>query len=100
MNNSITNQLGLFDFVEPNYDELINKTANDLLDMLNEDLKVKFEPQYTTQLGNNIILIVANKNKETLFNVIDVYGKTPAGFCVNWRSANHVKQELIENLKN
>jgi len=97
---TIINQLGLFDFVEPDYDEIIDKKANDLLDMLNEDRKIKFEPEYTTQIGPYIVLIAANKNKEILFNVIDIYGNMPVNFSANWRSASHVKQELLENIKN
>lgn len=100
MKKPIINQLGLFDFVEPDYNQLVNQRANDLLDLLNDGRKVKFEPQQTAQLGEYIILIASNKNKETLFNVIDIYGKTPKEFAVNWRSANHVRQELLENIKN
>jgi len=100
MKKEITNQLGLFDFVEPDYNELINQKANDLLDLLNEDRKVKFEPHYTAQIGAYVILIATNKHKETLFNVVDIYGNMPANFSVNWRTASHVRQELLENIKN
>lgn len=100
MKKEITNQLGLFDFIEPDYDELVDKKANDLLNMLNDGVKVKFEPEYTAQIGAYIILIATNKQKERLFNVIDIYGNMPENFSVNWRTASHVKQELLENIKN
>lgn len=95
-NQVITNQLNLFDTPPPDYDEILNTKANHLLDMLNEDRKIKYEPQYTTQEKDLIILIVANKEKDILYNVLNIYGETPKGFSVNWRNAEHIKQEISQ----
>jgi len=95
-NQVITNQLNLFDTPPPDYDEILNTKANDLLEMLNEDRKIKYEPQYTTQEKDLIILIVANKEKDILCNVLNIYGETPKGFSVNWRNYEHIKQEISQ----
>lgn len=93
---TIPNQLNLFDTPPPDYDEILNTKANTLLDMLNEGRKIKYEPQYTTQEKDLIILIVANKEKDVLCNVLNIYGETPKGFSVNWRNYEHIKQEISQ----
>ncbi|MFB5946094.1 hypothetical protein [Albibacterium profundi] len=83
------NQLSLFD-------EKIMKVANDLLDLLNDGRKEseRYEPQYTCGHEGYTILIVANKHKDILLNVVDDLGNIPDGFSVNWRTIHHIKQEL------
>lgn len=77
------------------FDDLINNKANELLDLLNEDKKEKhrYYPQYTTQIGNRILLIACNSEKDLLFNVIDVLGEIPKELSVNWRNLEHIKNE-------
>lgn len=102
MKKIIPNQLDLFDVIEeetttsPDYDQVLTDKASALLDLLNMDRKEKdkYEPQYTYQEGNYIVLIVANKEKDILFNILDVWGNIPPEFSVNWRTAQHIKQEL------
>lgn len=102
MKNTITNQLQL-DFFKPIAEEVdLSQKANLLLEALNDGLKKKemYEPTHYTQFHDLIILIAENKEKDRLFNVIDIDGKTPNNFSANWRSANHVKQDLLENIEN
>lgn len=95
-------QLSLFDIPEDtqDYDEVLTTKANLLVDMLNEGLKKK--EQYVTfaykQVNDLIVLIVTNKEKDFLGNVLDANGNTPDGFCVNWRNLNIIKEELKETL--
>lgn len=88
-------QLSLFEEYRTD-DEIIMDKANDLLDMLNEDFKEsdKYLPQYHLQQNGIIVLIVANKNKDVLFNAIDSKGNIPEGFSANWRIAPHIKEEM------
>lgn len=75
-------------------------TANELLQLLNEDLKEKekYKPiACFTEKGYDIYVCGRNVEKdkiEMLFNILDFKGKTPKGFCVNWRIFSHIKQEL------
>ena len=94
----ISNQLGLFDPIPLDYEQILNDKANGLIDLLNEGIKPKerYEPQYTYQEKDLIILIVANKDKDILFNVLNSYGEFPKDFSVNWRNLQHIKQEISE----
>ena len=93
---SITNQLDLFDAVEPDYDQIITDKANGLLDLLNMDSKPKdkYQIEYYTQEGKYIILIACNRLKEIVCNVVDIYGNIPKDFSVNWRHFAHIQQEI------
>lgn len=78
------------------FDSEIYKTANHLLELLNDGIKKgeAFEPQYTFIQDDYTVLIAANKHKEVLFNVLDLMGNIPNGFSANWRTIHHIKQEL------
>lgn len=90
-------QYSLFDTVEPDYDQILTDKAKALIEALNDGIKLKYEPQYTMQHGKYVVLIVANKKKDVLFNILDIYGNTPPEFSVCWRSAYHIKKELNLN---
>jgi hypothetical protein len=98
----IQNQLNLFDIPEatPDYDEVLTAKANHLIDMLNEGLKKKeqYETFAYTQVNDLIILVVTNKEKNFLGNVLDSKGNTPKGFSVCWRNLSIVKQDIQETL--
>ncbi len=102
MDTAIHNQLNLFEVPEvtPDYDEVLTTKANLLIDMLNEGLKKK--EQYITfayqQVNDLIVLIVTNKEKDFLGNVLDVNGNAPKDFSVCWRSLSHIKQEIKQYL--
>lgn len=102
MKSTIPNQLNLFDCVEitPDYNHVLTSKANLLVDMLNEGLKKK--EQYITfayqQVNELIVLIVTNKEKDFLGNVLDANGNTPKDFSVCWRNLSHIKNELKEYL--
>lgn len=80
----------------------LNNKAIALLNLLNEGSKKRdfFEPINYAQIEDLIVLMAENKEKEKLFNVIDLKGNIPKGFSVNWRIANHVKSELKEYFNN
>ncbi len=90
-------QLSLFENKEIHpVDQLLTEKANVLLQALNDRRKTKemYLPQYYFKHLDMVVLIASDKNKNTLFNIIDMEGKTPSGFSACWRSANHIKQEL------
>lgn len=78
------------------FEDKIQETASGLLEALNLDRKKKdlYYPQYTFEHNGYTVLMVANKEKQTLFNVLDNTGNIPDGFCTNWRYFIHVAQEL------
>lgn len=78
------------------FEDKIQETASGLLEALNLDRKEKdlYYPQYTFEHNGYTVLMVANKEKETLFNVLDSTGNIPDGFCTNWRYFIHVAEEL------
>ncbi len=98
---TIHNQLNLFEIPEvtPDYDEVLTAKANHLIDMLNEGLKKK--EHYTTfayHQVNDLIVLIVNKEKNFLGNILDANGNTPKDFSVCWRNLSHIKQELKEYL--
>jgi hypothetical protein len=97
---NIYSQLSLFDTPPPDYDQILTDKANGLLDLLNDDRKDKYQQKQYAQVGNYIVLIAENKHKDKLFNVLDIYGNIPPDFSVNWRTAQHVRQELNIQLSN
>ena len=81
------------------FTEIQLQRANALLDSLNEDLKPK--EQYKpigvfTEKGFDVY-ICGNSDKDILFNVLDYDGNFPDGFSANWRTFQHVKDELRLN---
>lgn len=91
----ITNQLNLFEEYEIEQEnEKLTISANNLLQALNDGMKVKYEPHYYFQEGNLIVLMAVNKQKEAVFNILDLEGKTPDGFSACWRNLEHIKQDL------
>jgi len=86
------NQLTLFD-----NDYILTEKANGLLDALNEGLKSKemYFPVVYSQLNNLIVLVAQNKAKDTLFNILDVDGKTPVGMSACWRIYNEFVKDIV-----
>ena len=70
--------------------------AGELLDLINYDLKKNDKYQSIAYYEENgfTVFIIANKNKDILMNILDYEGNIPSGFCANWRSFSHIKQEL------
>lgn len=96
----IQNQLSLFDYPIVDYDQVLTDKANKLVDLLNDGRKEKYHQKSYTQIGDYIVLVVENKHKDLLFNVLDHKGNTPPSMPVNWRNAQLVKQDLNEQLLN
>lgn len=78
------------------FEDKIHETASGLLEALNLDRNKKdlYYPQYTFEHNGYTVLMVVNKEKQTLFNVLDSTGNIPDGFCTNWRYFIHVAEEL------
>lgn len=78
------------------FEEVLISRANELLNLLNTDLKPKEKYQpiaHYTEKGYEVF-VCTNKEKDLLFNILDFHGNIPDGFCVNWRNFQHIKQEL------
>lgn len=91
----IANQLNLFEEYEIKQEnEKLTLSANNLLEALNDGMKVKYEPHYYFQEGNLIVLMAVNKHKEAVFNILDLKGKIPDGMSACWRNLQHIKQDL------
>ena len=92
-------QLDLFKPIAEEVD--LSKKANSLLEALNDGVKKseRYEPTHYTQLNDLIVLIAENKQNNKVFNVIDIDGNTPKEFSVCWRSAQHVREEIIQHLE-
>lgn len=78
------------------FEEARTKKALEALDLLNMDRKPSemYHPQWYFQHGNYFVLMVANKEKECLFNVIDFYGEMPKEMSVCWRHFDHIKKDI------
>lgn len=76
------------------FDTILTDSANRLLDMLNDGIKVKFVAQHAWKIGNKVLLAASNRDGETYFNVLSLNGGIPDGFCANWRDFSHIKTEL------
>lgn len=95
-----SNQLNLFHEVEiEEVNEKLSKAANDILAALNEGMKDKYEPHYYYQEKDLVILMAVNKHKESVFNVLDLEGKTPNGFSACWRGLGHIKINISNYLE-
>lgn len=83
------------------FEELIMKSADELLDMLNEGRTKKelFYGQYTYRHGNFNVFMAANIEKKAVFNVLDDEGNIPAGFSMCWRDFSHIENELNKQNK-
>lgn len=92
-------QLDLFKPIAEEVD--LSAKANLLLEALNDGLKKGeiYEPTHYMQINNLVVLIAQNKHSNKVFNVIDADGNTPKDFSVNWRNAQHVRQEILEHLE-
>lgn len=79
---------------------LVNESANNLIELLNEGLKPKdvYDVDLYFTLKGLIILRGVRKN-EYLFNIIDFEGNTPKNFSANWRNIDHIKKELLKHFE-
>lgn len=94
---TISNQLSLFGGSNETFisaDENLTKKANQLLETLNENLKRDFWEQYSYVQVDDLIVLVARNKKDFLFNIVDLDGKAPPDFPVNWRNPNIVRDEI------
>lgn len=76
-------------------DEILSKKALDLLNALNDGEKKQYEPFAYVQL-NQLILLVAKRGDDHLFNVIDLDGNCPSEMTCCWRVGEIVRKELDE----
>lgn len=92
-------QLNLFKPIAEEVD--LSDKANRLLFLLNDGAKKRdfYEPKYYQQINDLIILCACNREKEHVFNIIDIDGNIPKDFSVNWRTIHHIKQDVKEHLE-
>jgi len=80
------------------FEPLSIESANELLDLLNDDRKKDlFEPVSCVEVDGMLLLCAKNKEYGMVFNVVDRNGKTPESMSANWRNFEHIKQELKLN---
>lgn len=87
------NQLSLFEEIK---EELFRKKADGLLNLLNMDLKPKdqYIIHYYYTHKDLYILIASDRHKHIVCNMVNDKGEVPSNFSVNWRTHNHILQEL------
>lgn len=90
------NQLNIFHEYEIDQrNEKLSRAADKILEAVNDGIKFKYEPHYYFQEGNFIVLMAVNKNKESIFNILDLEGNTPDGISSCWMNLQSLKHELI-----
>lgn len=75
------------------------KIISQLIEMLNENNKIPYLYFNEDEIDNLIIYSVKNKNDDFLFNILNLEGKTPNSMSVNWRTIQHITQDIQENYK-
>jgi len=53
-----------------------------------------YQIEYYYRHNDYFVLIACNREKKPVCNIVDINGKIPDGFCVNWRIHNYILQEL------
>lgn len=82
------------------FTEIQLNNANQLLDLINEDLKEKEKYKSIAVFTEGVYEVYicgrmhGEDQVELQFNVLDFEGKTPKGFSANWRNYEHIKREL------
>lgn len=69
------------------------EAINNLLSLLNTDRKNPFKLSFLVEYDSYVIACASNKESE-IFNVVDIDGKIPQGFCVCWRDIYHINNDL------
>ena len=76
-------------------DNLLSQKALDLLNALNDGEKKLYEPFAYEQI-NQVILLIAKREKDYLFNLIDLEGNTPKDMSSCWRVGEVIYRDLDE----
>jgi len=76
-------------------DNILSQKALDLLNALNEGEKKQYEPFAYEQI-NRVILLIAKRENDYLFNLIDLDGNCPENMSSCWRVGSVVKHDLDE----
>jgi len=76
-------------------DQILSQKALDLLNALNEGEKKQYEPFAYLQL-DKLILLIAKRENDYLFNLIDLDGNTPLNMSSCWRVGEVIYRDLDE----
>jgi hypothetical protein len=82
------------------FSEIQLQNANQLLQLINEDLKPKEQYRSIAVFSHDqyeVYICGRMHGKDQIelqFNILDFEGKTPKGFSANWRNYEHIKREL------
>jgi len=76
-------------------DQILSKKALDLLNALNDGEKKQYEPFAYLQL-DKLILLIAKRENDYLFNLIDLDGNCPKDMSSCWRVGEVIYRELDE----
>jgi hypothetical protein len=74
-------------------DDHLSQKALDLLNALNEGEKKRYEPFAYEQI-NQVILLIAKRENDYLFNLIDLDGNCPLNMSSCWRTSAVVREDL------
>lgn len=76
-------------------DQILSQKALDLLNALNDGKKKQYELFAYLQL-DKLILLIAKREKDYLFNLIDLDGNCPENMSSCWRIGEVVYRDLDE----
>jgi hypothetical protein len=76
-------------------DNILSQKALELLNALNDGEKKRYEPFAYLQL-DKLILLIAKREKDYLFNLIDLDGNTPLNMSSCWRVGSVIYRDLDE----
>lgn len=76
-------------------DQILSQKALELLNALNEGEKKQYEPFAYEQI-NQVILLIAKRENDYLFNLIDLDGNCPLNMSSCWRVGAVIYRDLDE----
>ena len=78
------------------FEEILKQKAVELLNSVNEtdNRKNKITELIIIKINANLYLLSAKIKDSKVFNIVDSFGEIPNGFSANWRTFQHIKQEL------
>lgn len=78
------------------FKQLAHNKAEAMLNHINEQRtgKEKFVLSCCADMGTLILYMAVNDEQQHVFNILDDQGNTPHGMSANWRTWNHIAEDL------
>lgn len=82
------------------FHSITESTINELLYLLNDDLKPKEQYKLISfeTLKNEKIILLASNGNDFLVNILDKNGNIPLDSSANWRTSSHIINEFGNNI--